>query len=174
MLGDRARRCVTVTESGLPLKIDAAGAQVRILVVDDHEPFRRLVASTLHERPNLQVIGEVQDGLEAVHQAEALQPDLILLDIGLPGLNGIDAARRIGKHAPNTRIIFLTQESSADVVREAFGLGAWGYVAKVQAGQELLLAVESVMQGKRFISSGLDGHGGPGSFRAAPGDGGIT
>ena len=105
------------------------------------------------------MIGEGRDGLEAVHQAEALQPDLILLDIGLPGLNGIEAARRIGKLAPNARIIFLTQESSADVVREAFRLGAWGYVTKVQAGQELLIAVESVMQSKQFRSNGLDGHG---------------
>ena len=97
--------------------------------------------------------------LQAVQQAEILQPDLILLDIGLPGLNGIEAARRIGELAPNARIIFLTQESSADVVREAFSLGAWGYVTKVQAGQELLIAVESVMQSKQFRSSGLDGHG---------------
>jgi len=141
------------------LKTNGAGAQVRILVVDDHEPFRRFVSSTLSEQTNLKVVGEGQDGLEAVHQAEALQPDLILLDIGLPGLNGIEAARRIGKLAPNARIIFLTQESSADVVREAFSLGAWGYVIKIQAGQELLIAVESVMQNKQFRSSVLDGHG---------------
>jgi DNA-binding NarL/FixJ family response regulator len=141
------------------LKTNGAGAQVRILVVDDHEPFRRFVSSTLSEQTNLRVIGEVADGLEAVHQAEALQPDLILLDIGLPRLNGIDAARRIRELAPSARIIFLTQESSADVVREAFSLGAWGYVIKIQAGQELLIAVESVMQNKQFRSSVLDGHG---------------
>jgi DNA-binding NarL/FixJ family response regulator len=141
------------------LKTIGAGAQVRILVVDDHEPFRRFVSSTLSEQTNLRVIGEVADGLEAVHQAEALQPDLILLDIGLPGLNGIEAARRIGELVPNARIIFLTQESSADVVREAFSLGAWGYVIKLQAGEELLIAVESVMQNKQFRSSVLDGHG---------------
>jgi DNA-binding NarL/FixJ family response regulator len=141
------------------LKINGAGAQVRILVVDDHEPIRRFVSSTLSEQTNLRVIGEVADGLEAVHQAERLQPDLILLDIGLPGLNGIDAARRIGKLAPNARIIFLTQESSADVVREAFSLGAWGYVVKFQALKELLMAVESVIQNKQFRSSALDRHG---------------
>jgi DNA-binding NarL/FixJ family response regulator len=141
------------------LKTNGVGAQVRILVVDDHEPFRRFVSSTLSEQTNLKVIGEGQDGLEAVHQAEALQPDLILLDVGMPGLNGIEAGRRIGELVPNARIIFLTQESSADVVREAFSLGAWGYVIKVQAGQELLIAVESVMQNKQFRSSVLDGHG---------------
>jgi len=87
-----------------------------------------------------------------------MQPDLILLDIGLPGLNGIGAARRMGELAPNARIIFLTQESSTDMVREALSLGAWGYLIKVQAGKELLVAVEMVMQGKRFVSGGLDGH----------------
>ena len=136
-------------------------ADVRILLVDDNEPFRRFVASALRDQPNLHVIGEVGDGFEAVRQAEALQPDLILLDIGLPGLNGIGAARRMGELAPNARIIFLTQESSTDMVREAISLGAWGYLIKVQAGKELLVAVEMVMQGKRFVSSGLDGHENP-------------
>jgi DNA-binding NarL/FixJ family response regulator len=154
------------------LKKDDASVQVRILVVDDHEPFRRFICSTLQKQTNLQVIAEVQDGPEAVRQAETLQPDLILLDIGLPRLNGIEAARRIGELAPNARIIFLTQESSADVVTEAFHLGAWGYVVKIHAGQELLIAVESVMQGKRFVSSGLDGHSDPGAVALqVPGDG---
>jgi DNA-binding NarL/FixJ family response regulator len=129
--------------------------------VDDHEPFRRHVAKTLHEQPHLRVVGEVEDGLEAVRQAQILQPDLILLDIGLPGLSGIEAARRIGKLAPQARIIFLTQESSSDMAREAFRLGAQGYVTKVQAGKELLLAVDTVLQGKQFISNGLDGYANP-------------
>jgi DNA-binding NarL/FixJ family response regulator len=140
------------------LKTDAAGALVNILVVDDHEPFRQFVCTTLGRQPNLQVIGEVQDGLDAVEQAEALQPDLILLDIGLPRLNGIEAARRIRRLAPRARIIFLTQESSSDVVREAFISGASAYVTKMLAGKDLLAAVEMVMQGKQFVSSGLDGH----------------
>lgn len=159
-LSDRARRRVTVTESGLSLKENSAGA-VRILVVDDHEPFRRFVTSVLGKKPNLNVVGEAGDGFEALQQADALQPDLILLDIGLPGLNGLDAAQRMGELAPNARIVFLTLESSPDVVREALSLGAWGYVAKLQAGKELLVAVEMVMQGKHFVSSGLDGHKNP-------------
>lgn len=141
------------------MKTDDAGKQVRILVVDDHDQFRQFVTSTLNKQTNLRVIGEVQDGLRAVRQAETLQPDLILLDIGLPGLSEIDAARRIVRLAPSSRIIFLTQESSAEVVREAFSLGAWGYVLKVNAGPELLIAVESVLQGKQFVGSGLDGIG---------------
>jgi len=134
---------------------------VRILLVDDNELFRRFVASALHDQPNLHVIGEIGDGFEAVRQAEALQPDLIVLDIGLPGLNGIETARRLRKLAPEAKIIFLTQESSVDVVHEALSLGAWGYVAKMQAGKELLVAVETVVQGKRFVSGGLDGHENP-------------
>ena len=139
------------------LKINAAGERVRILVVDDHDAFRQFVSSTLQERPNLEVIGEVQDGLEAVLQAETLQPDLVLLDIGLPKLNGLDAGRQIRQLAPNAQIVFLTQESSADVVQEAFALGARGYVIKVRAGKELLVAIETVLQGKLFVSNGFDG-----------------
>ena len=141
-----------------PIENKDPDAKVRILVVDDNEPFRRFVASMFRDRQNLNVIGEAGDGLEAVQRAEALQPDLILLDIGLPEVNGLDAARQISKLAPNARIIFLTQESASDVVGEALSLGAWGYVAKVQAGRELLVAVETVLQGQRFVSSSLNGH----------------
>ena len=149
---------LTVARGGCLLKSDHPSLQVRVLVVDDHEPFRRFVSSTLGKQPNLQIIGEAQDGINAIQQAEALQPDLILLDIGLPGLNGIEAARRIGQTSPASRIIFLTQESSPDMVREAFNSGAWGYVVKTQAGRELLIAVETVLKGEQFVSSGLNGH----------------
>jgi DNA-binding NarL/FixJ family response regulator len=132
-------------------------APIRILVADDFEPYRRSICSTIRRRSDLTILAEVQDGLEAVRQAEILQPDLILLDIGLPLLNGIEAARQIAKVAPGARIIFLTQESSADVVHEALALGAWGYVIKLQAGTELLAAVEAVAQGGTFVSRGLNG-----------------
>ena len=150
-------RCI-VRESSFQLKTKTLDAKVRILLVDDNKPFRQFVASTLRDRQNLNVIGEAGDGLEAVQRAEALQPDLILLDIGLPELNGLDAARQIRKLVPNARIIFLTQESASDVVAEALSLGAWGYVAKVQAGRELLVAVEMVIKGQRFVSSSLNGY----------------
>ena len=143
------------------MKTETADARVRILVVDDNEPFRQFVASMLRDRENLNVIGEAGDGLEAVQRAEALQPDLILLDIGLPELNGLEAARQIGNLAPKARIIFLTQEPASDVIDEALSLGAWGYVAKVQAGRELLVAMEMVMQGQRFVSSSLNGQKNP-------------
>jgi DNA-binding NarL/FixJ family response regulator len=127
-------------------------------VVDDYEPFRQFICSTLRKRPELQIVGEVSDGLEAVHKVEELQADLILLDIGLPTLNGIEAARQIRKLAPESKIIFVSQESSADVVQEALALGALGYVVKAHAGSELLAAVGAVLTGSQFVGSGLLGH----------------
>jgi DNA-binding NarL/FixJ family response regulator len=132
---------------------ERSASSVRVLVVDDFKPFQRFVRSMLQKRPELQVICEVADGLEAVQKAEELQPDLILLDIGLPTLNGIEAARRIRKLAPESKILFVSQESSADVVQEALSLGAAGYVLKAQDG--LLAAVDAVLQGKQYVSSGL-------------------
>src|SRR5260221_2905069 len=126
---------------------------IRVLVVEDYEPFRRFVRSTLAERPGLQIVCEVSDGLEAVLKAEELKPDLILLDIGLPTLNGMEAARRIAKLIPESKIVFVSQESSPEVVREALNLGAWGYVVKVNAGTDLLAAVDAALQGKRFFSA---------------------
>ncbi len=133
------------------------GSTVRVLVVDDYEPFRRFVCSTLIKKPDLQVIGEVSDGLEAVHKAEELKPDLVVLDIGLPTLNGIEVARQIRKLCPECKILFMSQGSSVDVAQAAFSLGAMGYVVKAHAGSELLIAVESVCQGRRFVSKGLSG-----------------
>jgi DNA-binding NarL/FixJ family response regulator len=135
--------------------------KTRVLVVDDHQPFRRLVCSMLQEQGSVEVVGEAQDGLEAVRQAELLQPDLVVLDIGLPGLNGIEAARQISKVASVAKIIFLTQECSPDVVKEALAVGAQGYVIKAQAGAELLAAVDAVSHGSKFVSSVMDGAGKP-------------
>jgi DNA-binding NarL/FixJ family response regulator len=125
---------------------------VRVLVVEDFVNFRQFICSTLGTMPELQVVSEVSDGLEAVQKAAELKPDLILLDIGLPSLNGIQAARQIRKLSPESKIIFVSQDSSPDVVQEALSLGAWGYVAKTRAGSDLLAAVESVLRGKPFVS----------------------
>jgi DNA-binding NarL/FixJ family response regulator len=100
----------------------------------------------------MQIICEVSNGLEAVQKAGELKPDLILMDIGLPVLNGIEAARRILKLSPQSKIILLTQESSADVVQEALNVGARGYVLKTKAVSELLDAVEAVIMEKQFVS----------------------
>ena len=137
---------------------------VRVLVVDDYEPFRRFVCSVLGRKPEFQIVGETADGLDAVRKAEELQPDLIVLDIGLPTLNGIEAARRIRNLSPKSKILFVSQESFADVVQEALSVGAMGYVIKAFAGNELLPAVGAVLENRQFISSGLSGH----HFAAAP------
>ena len=138
-------------------KVRARVPLVHVLVVEDYVSFRQFIRSTLEQRPELRVIGEASDGLEAVQKAEELKPDLILLDIGLPSLNGIEAARQIRKLSPKSKILFVSQESSADVAQEAFRAGAMGYVVKTHAGSELLAAVEAVRQGRRFISCGLSG-----------------
>ena len=126
---------------------------VRILVVDDFGPIRRFVCEALGKRQHLQVVGEASDGLEAIQKAVEMKPELILLDIGLPTLNGLEAARQIRKLVPESKVIFFSQESSADVLQEALRIGAWGYVVKVGAETELLTAVEAVISGKRFVSS---------------------
>jgi DNA-binding NarL/FixJ family response regulator len=105
----------------------------------------------------LRVIAEAADGLEAVQKAVDLKPDLILLDIGLPTLNGIEAARQIRKFTPESKIVFVSQESSADVVQEALSLGMCGYVVKSQAQSDLLAAVDAVLEGRQFLSGGLSG-----------------
>src|SRR4249919_381371 len=116
-------------------------ASVRILVVDDFEPWRCMVCSILQtRRPDFCVVAEVADGWEAVQKAQELNPDLILLDIGLPNLNGLEAANRIRRVAPDAKIIFLTQNSDRDVIRAALSAGAQGYVLKNDAETELLTA----------------------------------
>ena len=126
---------------------------VRVLIVEDFVPFRRFLCSTLGTKPQLQVVSEASDGLEAVQKAEELKPDLILLDIGLPSLNGIAAARQIRKLSPESKIIFVSQESSADIIQEALNLGAWAYVLKTRAQSDLPAAVDAVLFGKQFVSS---------------------
>jgi DNA-binding NarL/FixJ family response regulator len=130
-------------------------SSIRVLLVDDYEPWRRFASSTLQKKPGVRLIGEVADGLQAVQKSEELRPDLILLDIGLPTINGIEAARRIREKAPGSKILFFSEERSADVVQEVLQAGATGYVLKSDAALELLPAVEAVLQGKQFVSSTL-------------------
>jgi CheY-like chemotaxis protein len=128
---------------------------IKILVVDDVEVVRQTVRRALQERVEFQDIAEASDGLEAVRKARDLQPDVILLDIGLPGLNGIEAGRRIREIAHTSKIIFLTQESDIEVVNEALRLGAHGYLVKAYAARELFPAIDAVLQGRQFISSSI-------------------
>ena len=136
---------------------------VKVLVVDDFEPWCRVICSMLQKLAELQIVGEVSDGLEAVQRVRELEPDLILLDVGLPGINGIEVARRIRELSPRTKILFVSEGSSPDVsegsspdvAEAALGTGARGYVIKSDAGTELLPAVQGVLRGERFISSSL-------------------
>jgi len=128
---------------------------ITVLLVDDFAPFRVVISSLLREKPELQIVAEASDGIEAVQKARRLQPALILLDIGLPKLNGVAAARQIREVAPQSKIIFVTQETSPDIVKEAIGLGATGYVVKTKIESELLRAIDAALDGKQFISRGL-------------------
>ena len=129
---------------------------LRILIVEDYEPFRRFVGSALQQRADFQIVGEASDGLEAVQKARELQPDLILLDIGLPELNGIEVADAARNVAPHAQLLFVSQESSTDVVREVLRLGAQSYVHKRHAHHDLLPAIDAILAGKRFVSLELN------------------
>src|SRR6267378_740734 len=131
---------------------------IRILIADDYEGWRRQVRLLFEERPQWQVSAEASDGSEAVQKAEELKPDLILLDIGLPKLSGIEAARRIRQLSPNSRIIFLSLRNDLDIVRAALRTGAQGYLHKTNARSELVPAVDAVLRGKQFVSSSLKGY----------------
>jgi CheY-like chemotaxis protein len=124
---------------------------LRILVVEDHTRFRHVICAALQRRPEFQTI-EAADGLEAVQKVAELQPDLILLDINMPKMHGFEVARQIRKLAPRARLLFLTQESSSDIVRKALSLGAHGYVQKVSAATDLLSAIDAVLAGQRFVT----------------------
>jgi len=128
---------------------------VRILVVDDHEPWRRFICSTLAAQPQFDVIGSANDGLEAVRKAQELLPDLVVLDVGLPALNGIEAGRRIRESSPQIKVLLISENRLAEIAESAFRMGALGYVVKSAAAVELLPAVDAVLQGRRFISASL-------------------
>ena len=126
-------------------------SSIRVLLVDDHNTWRHFSLTTLLKEAGLQVIGEAHDGIDAVQKARQLEPDLILLDIGLPKLNGIEAARQIRRIAPKSKILFVSENRSWHIVEEALRSGGDGYVIKADAVTDLLPAVKAVLQGKRFV-----------------------
>ena len=130
----------------------------RILIVDDFADWQRFVLEKIQENTSFCVVGVASDGLEAVAQAQKLQPDLILLDINLPKLNGIEAARQIRKVAPESRILFLCQVLDVEVAQAALDAGGHGYVLKLDAEAELFTAMEAIMLGRKFVSHGLQDH----------------
>jgi len=131
------------------------GSSVGVLVVDDFAQWRRVVVAAVQGKLGLRVIAEAGDGLEAVDKAADLQPDLVVLDIGLPRLNGIEAAQRIKGASPRSKVLFLTENYSSDVAEAALDTGASGYVVKSAFAREMVPAVEAVLAGRQFLSDKL-------------------
>ena len=125
----------------------------QVLIVDDFAALRRWVRSKLEGNGHFQIVGEAADGLEAVQKASELKPDLILLDLGLPKLNGIEVASRLSKSVPTAKILFLSQNDDTTVAKAALSDGAKGYLLKAHAETELLPAIEEVCRGGTFVSS---------------------
>jgi DNA-binding NarL/FixJ family response regulator len=130
-------------------------ALVRVLIVDDFDLWKNFVVARLRERPDTEIVGFASDGLQAVQKAEDLQPDIILLDMMLPKLNGIEAAQQIRRVAPQSKILFVSSESDSESVQSAFQAGGSGYISKMDATEGLLGGIESVLRGERFVSPGL-------------------
>lgn len=128
----------------------------RVLVVEDHAAFRRIVCELLQESEAVRIVGEAADGLDAVRKAEALQPDVVVLDISLPKLSGLEVASYIRRVVPSAKVMFITVELSLEVMEEALARGAHGYVYKPRAQRDMLAVLDAIMTGARFVSGGLE------------------
>lgn len=131
--------------------------KLRILLIDDHRILRQGLRALLDREANMHVIGEAEDGRSGVEQALALRPDVVLMDIAMPGLNGIDATRRIVEQSPRTKIVALTAYSDRNMVREILKAGAVGYIIKDSAMEELSQAIQTVMAGRVYLSPRVAG-----------------
>jgi DNA-binding NarL/FixJ family response regulator len=143
---------------------------LRILIADDHEVARKGIRSLLEDHPGWQVCAEAKDGREAVELANRLDPDVLLLDIGMPNLNGLDATRQVLATRPEARILILTIHDSEHVVREVLAAGARGFLLKSDAGRDLVAAVEALQNRRTFFTPKvaqmmLDGYLRPGEER---------
>ena len=130
-------------------------ARIRVLVVEDHEIVRREFCRLLRQQADLEVVCDVANGEDAIRRAGELQPDVVLLDISLPHLDGFTTARHIRSVAPQAQILFVSQHDTTQMVREALRAGGRGYVTKLDAVQDLIPAVRAVSRKKRFISPRL-------------------
>jgi DNA-binding NarL/FixJ family response regulator len=130
---------------------------VRVLVVDDFQPWLRFVTKMLGSEVGVQIVGTALNGPEAIAQASILRPDLVLMDVGLPNMSGIEAARHIISLNSNTKIIFVSLITDPEIVQAAFAVGGWGYIVKSNTHSELLVAMKTVVEGKRYVGRGLPG-----------------
>ena len=128
---------------------------ISIIVVDDYQPWRNYVCATLPQWLDSPVITEACDGLEAVNKARELQPDLILLDVGLPGLNGLETAGCIRETSARSKILFVSEDRSPEIAEEGLRTGARGYITKSSAASELWPAIQAVLRGEVFLGQGL-------------------
>jgi len=126
---------------------------VRILIADDHELIRKGIASTLEEVPGWTVVAQAQNGRQAVDLATSLRPDIVVLDMTMPELNGLEATRQILANRTGERVLILTAHESEQLVREVLNAGAQGYVLKSDAGRALVSAVEALLDGRPFFTS---------------------
>jgi len=124
--------------------------RTRILIADDHEIFRKGLRWLVESHPELEICGEAANGVEAVEMAKKLNPDVVIMDISMPYVNGLDATRQIRQQIPNTRILILSQHDSSHMLTAAFNAGASGYVTKSQVAHYLLSALDAVTQGQPF------------------------
>jgi DNA-binding NarL/FixJ family response regulator len=154
----------------------------RILVADDHEVVRRGLCALLQAQPDWEVCGEAADGREALEKTQKLKPDVVILDIGMPSLNGLEATRQILKLNPHTRILILTLHDSDQVVREVLDAGARGFLLKSDAARDLVAAVEALRRDKTYFTSkvaamvleGFLKNGSPAAVAAPPSRGRLT
>ncbi len=132
---------------------------IRILIVDDHPVVRHGLRNLLEAQPGWEVVGEASDGLEALQKADLLNPDVVLLDVSMPKMNGLEACRLIRKNIPASEILIVTQHDSPQMMREALEAGARGYIVKSNAGRDLVSAVEAVSQHRSFTLAGSPANG---------------
>jgi two-component system, NarL family, nitrate/nitrite response regulator NarL len=125
--------------------------KVRILIADDHPMIRRAVRSTLQDHTHFEVCGEAADGAEAVEAAKKLKPDVVVLNITMPVMNGFEAARKIKENVPHSAIVILSSNADRRFVEEAKKIGVRAYVAKTKAGEALVNAVEAAVRGEDFV-----------------------